>query len=212
MTNNIYREPSAERGLLVVVSGPSASGKGTVNRFVLSHEEFVYSVSATTRAPREGEVDGVNYHFITKDAFERLIAEDEVVEYTSYCGNYYGTLRRTVEEVLSSGKNLVLEIEVDGAGKIKQKFPDAVLVMLLPPSFAAQEARLRSRNTEDEETILRRLEQTKNEMQCLDLYDYVVYNRDGKAEEAAEDILSIVRAEKCARRRDPDAATRYFEA
>ena len=199
-----------ERGLLVVISGPSASGKGTVNRFVLEHEDFVYSVSATTRKPRVGEVDGVNYHFTTKDNVECLIAENEVLEYTCYCENYYGTLRAPAEKVLSEGKNLILEIEVEGAAQIHEKYPDALFIMLLPPSFKEQEERLRNRQSEDEATIQRRLEQTKREMKCVDLYDYVVYNRNGRAKEAAEDILAIVRAEKCARRRIPDVARRYF--
>lgn len=198
------------RGLLVVISGPSASGKGTVNAYVLRDEQFEYSVSATTRAPRNGEVDGKTYHFITKEAFEDLIAKGEVLEYTTYCGNYYGTLRSFVEKTLDSGKNVVLEIEVDGAMQIRSKYPDAVLIMLLPPSFAEQERRLRSRGTETEEVIEKRLTQTKNELPFADRYDYIVYNRTGAAEEAAKDILAIVRAEKCAIRRNPNIAKRYF--
>ena len=198
------------RGLLVVISGPSASGKGTVNAYVLRDEQFEYSVSATTRAPRNGEVDGKTYHFITKEAFEDLIAKGEVLEYTTYCGNYYGTLRSFVEKTLDSGKNVVLEIEVDGAMQIRAKYPDAVLIMLLPPSFAEQERRLRSRGTETEEVIEKRLTQTKNELPFADRYDYIVYNRTGEAEEAAKDILAIVRAEKCAIRRNPNIAKRYF--
>lgn len=198
------------RGLLVVISGPSASGKGTVNAYVLRDEQFEYSVSATTRAPRNGEVDGKTYHFITKEAFEDLIAKGEVLEYTTYCGNYYGTLRSFVEKTLDSGKNVVLEIEVDGAMQIRAKYPDAVLIMLLPPSFAEQERRLRSRGTETEEVIEKRLTQTKNELPFADRYDYIVYNRTGAAEEAAKDILAVVRAEKCAIRRNPNIAKRYF--
>ena len=198
------------RGLLVVISGPSASGKGTVNAYVLQDEQFEYSVSATTRAPRNGEVDGKTYHFITKEAFEDLIAREEVLEYTTYCGNYYGTLRSFVEKTLDSGKNVVLEIEVDGAMQIRSKYPDAVLIMLLPPSFSEQERRLRSRGTETEEVIEKRLTQTRNELPFADRYDYVVYNRTGAAEEAAKDILAIVRAEKCAIRRNPNVAKSYF--
>ena len=198
------------RGLLVVISGPSASGKGTVNAYVLQDEQFEYSVSATTRAPRNGEVDGKTYHFITKEAFEDLIAKEEVLEYTTYCGNYYGTLRSFVEKTLDSGKNVVLEIEVDGAMQIRSKYPDAVLIMLLPPSFSEQERRLRSRGTETEEVIEKRLTQTRNELPFADRYDYIVYNRTGAAEEAAKDILAIVRAEKCAIRRNPNVAKDYF--
>ena len=198
------------KGLLVVISGPSASGKGTVNAFVLADERFEYSVSATTRAPRVGEIDGKDYHFITKAEFERLIAEDGVIEYTFYCENYYGTLRSFVEEKRNAGKNVVLEIEVDGAMQVRKKYPDAVLIMLLPPSFKEQERRLRSRGTEEESVILKRLAQTRKEVPFADQYDYIVYNETGKAQEAAEDILAIVRAEMCAMRRNPDVATTYF--
>ena len=199
-----------KKGLLIVISGPSASGKGTVNEYVLQDERFEYSVSATTRAPRENEVDGKNYHFITREAFEALIAEDGVIEYTSYCGNYYGTLRSFVEEVRSKGKHVVLEIEVDGAMQIRKKYPDAVLIMLLPPSFAEQERRLRSRGTESEEVIEKRLAQTKKEVPFADHYDYIVYNETGRAEEAAQKILAIASAEQCALRRNPNVAEQYF--
>ena len=201
---------NAKRGLLIVLSGPSASGQGTVNALVLQDQGFEYSVSATTRAPRVGEVDGKNYHFITKEAFEDLIRDGGVLEYTSYCGNYYGTLRSFVEEKLNAGKNVILEIEVDGAMQIREKYPDALLIMLLPPSFAEQERRLRSRGTETEEVIAKRLSQTRKEIPFAERYDYVVYNRTGHAEDAAADILSIVRAERCAIRRNRDVAERYF--
>ena len=127
------------KGLMIVISGPAGSGKGTVNAHLLSSGEFVYSVSATTRAPRPGEVDGVNYRFISRDEFLSRIATGDMLEYTEYCGNFYGTPRKEAEEVLASGKNLILEIEVEGAKNIKAKYPDAVLVMLLPPSFKVQE-------------------------------------------------------------------------
>ena len=199
-----------KKGLLIVLSGPSASGKGTVNAYVLQDDRFEYSVSATTRAPRVGETDGESYHFITKEAFEDLIREGGVLEYTTYCGNYYGTLRSFVEGKLSEGKNVILEIEVDGAMQIREKYPDAVLIMLLPPSFKEQERRLRSRGTESEEVIAKRLSQTRNEIPFADRYDYVVYNETGHAADAADDILAIVRAETCAIRRNPNVAERYF--
>jgi guanylate kinase len=199
-----------ERGLLVVLSGPAGSGKGTVNAHLIGSGEFAYSVSATTRAPRPGEVDGVNYHFLTRERFEAMLQSGDMLEYTEYCGNYYGTPRAAVEEVLQSGRNLILEIEVDGAEQIKRRIPEAVLIMLLPPSFAVQEARLRGRGTETEEVIQKRLTRTREELKHLGSYDYVVYNHDGKTLECAEDIRRIVAAEKCALSRHPNAAEAYF--
>lgn len=199
-----------EKGLLVVVSGPAGSGKGTVNHKLLESEEFVYSVSATTRAPRPGEADGVNYHFIDRSDFEGRIARGELLEYTQYCGNYYGTLRSETEAVLASRKNLLLEIEVEGAMNIKRRYPEAVLIMLLPPSYRELEARLRGRATETEEVILRRMARAKEELEYLDRYDYVVYNRENRVDAAAEEICAIVTAEKCAMRRNPDAKERFF--
>ena len=159
MTANIMN-----KGLLIVVSGPAGSGKGTVNAHLLNSGEFVYSVSATTRAPRPGEIDGINYHFITKDEFKSRIERGDMLEYTEYCGNFYGTPKKEAEDVLASGKNLILEIEVEGAQNIKKKYPDAVLVLLLPPSYSVQEARLRGRGTETEEKIRLRLERAKEEI------------------------------------------------
>ena len=199
------------KGLLLIVSGPAGSGKGPVNARLLEREDFVYSVSATTRSPRPGEVNGVNYHFISREEFLQRIESGDMLEYTEYCGNFYGTPRREAIAVLESGKNLILEIEVDGARQVKEKFPDAVPIMLLPPTFATQEARLRGRATETEEKILARLARTRDELKDLCIYDYVVYNRDGEVAEAAEDILAIVRAEKLSLSRNPDAEKKYFE-
>ncbi len=199
-----------KKGLLIVISGPAGSGKGTVNARLLESEEYVYSVSATTRAPREGEVDGKNYHFISTWEFERRIREGAMLEYTNYCGNYYGTPLKEALEVLESGKNLILEIEVEGALNVKRLYPEAVLIMLLPPSFAVQEARLRGRGTETEEKIRERLMRTREELPEIYHYDYVVYNKDGGVEACADDIRSIVRAEQCAVKRHPDASEEYF--
>ena len=201
-----------KKGLMIVISGPAGSGKGTVNAHLLARDDFAYSVSATTRAPRPGEVNGVNYHFITREEFLSRIASGDMLEYTEYCGNFYGTPLKEAEEVLRSGKNLILEIEVEGAMNVKRKYPDAVLVLLLPPSYSVQEERLRGRGTETEEKILQRLARAKEEVALADRYDYVVYNYDGKADEAAAHILSIVDAEKCSIKRNDRVADKYLNS
>ena len=201
-----------EKGLIIVISGPAGSGKGTVNAHLLKTGDFAYSVSATTRAPRPGEVDGVNYYFVSKDDFENRIADGRMLEYTEYCGNYYGTPKEEALRVIEGGKNLILEIEVEGAMNIKRTYPEAILIMLLPPSFSKQEERLRGRGTETEDVILKRLERTREEVPFVNQYDYVVYNRDGGVEICAEDIRSIVRAEQCSVRRHKEASCEYFNS
>ena len=199
-----------EKGLMIVISGPAGSGKGTVNAHLLATGDFVYSVSATTRAPRPGETHGVNYYFVTREEFEGRIKDGGMLEYTEYCGNYYGTPKKEALEVVESGKNLILEIEVEGAMNIKRANPEAVLIMLLPPSFQKQEERLRGRGTETEEKILERLNRTREEVALVDNYDYIVYNEDGCDKEAAEAIKEIVRSEKRATKRNAQAADKYF--
>ena len=201
-----------KKGIMLVVSGPAGSDKGTVNALLLKRDDFAFSVSATTRAARPGEVDGVNYHFITREAFLERIDSGDMLEYTEYCGNFYGTPLKEAEEVLRSGKNLILEIEVEGAMNVKRRYPDAVLVLLLPPSYSVQEARLRGRGTETEEKILLRLARAKEEVALADSYDYVVYNYDDKADEAAAHILSIVDAEKCSLKRNSSVADKYLNS
>ena len=200
----------AKRGILTVISGPAGSGKGTVVKLLRATGNFACSVSATTRAPRPGEVNDVDYHFITKEDFEGRIERNEMLEYTCYCGNYYGTVLREAMEVLEAGKNLILEIEVEGAQNVKRLYPEAVLIMLLPPSFGVQEQRLRGRGTETEEKICARLARTREELPLIDRYDYVVYNHDQRERDCADDIMAIVRAESCATRRHPGASTEYF--
>lgn len=204
------------QGLLIVVSGPAGSGKGTVLKRVFDSKrhgkQFAYSVSATTRAPRPGEVDGVNYHYLTREDFEARIARGDLLEYTEYCGNYYGTLKSETEAVLESGRNLILEIEVEGAMNVKRQYPDAVAILLLPPSFAVQEARLRGRGTETEEKILARLSRTHEELALAENYDYVIYNHDGKIGAAVEDIFAIVRAERNRVMRGGNIAEMYFQS
>ena len=199
------------KGLMIVVSGPAGSGKGTVLADLRRDKAFAYSVSATTRAPRPGEVDGEHYYFLTREEFKKKIARGEMLEYTEYCGNLYGTPKKEAERVIESGKHLLLEIEVQGAKNIKRAFPHAVTVMLLPPSFAVQEQRLRDRGTESEERILGRLERTKEELQDLSDYDYIVLNPDGGIADATAQIRAIVKAAESAAERFPDLAKHYFE-
>ena len=198
------------KGLMIVVSGPAGSGKGTVNAHLIATGDYRFSVSATTRAPRPGEINGVNYYFITQEEFLSRIASGDMLEYTQYCGNYYGTPKKEAEETLASGKNLLLEIEVEGAKNIKAKYPQAILVLLLPPSHSVQEQRLRSRGTETEEKILLRLARAKEESAFADCYDYVVYNYDGRDKEAADKIISIVEAEKALVSRNPDIVKKFL--
>lgn len=199
-----------KKGLMIVISGPAGSGKGTVNAHLLKTGNYVYSISATTRAPRPGEIDGVNYYFVSREEFEKRIAEGGMLEYTEYCGNYYGTPKKEALEVIDNGKNLILEIEVEGAMNIKRVCPEAVLIMLLPPSFEKQEQRLRGRGTETEDKILARLERTREEVKLLPSYDYVVYNEDGCDKEAAAAIQEIVNSEKRATKRNASAVDAYF--
>ncbi|MBE6573011.1 MAG: guanylate kinase [Ruminococcaceae bacterium] len=202
---------SCKRGILIVVSGPAGSGKGTVlNKVFEKSKDFVYSVSATTRDPRPGEVDGVHYHFITKERFEALIAEGGVAEHTYYCGNYYGTLRTVIEKDLCEGKNVVLEIEVDGAMQIKNKIPDALLILVVPPDFATLEARLRGRGTNTEEDIKNRLERSREELKFFDKYDYVLVNYDNAIDEISDKFISIIEAEKSSTLRNKDFYNKFF--
>lgn len=188
------------KGLLFVVSAPAGCGKDTILEQVLAKTENVgYSVSATTRAPRPGEVDGVHYHFHTRESFEKMIEEGAVLEYTEYIGNYYGTPRKAVEDMLADGKDVILKIEVEGAMNIKKLFPECCLVFILPPSMAELERRLRKRGTEDEETILRRTAQARNEIDTAVNYDYFVVN--DALEDAVDDLIAVIRAEKCRKAR-----------
>ncbi len=191
------------KGLLFVVSAPAGCGKDTILEQVLAKDSNIgYSVSATTRAPRPGEVDGTHYFFLTREKFEQMIADNAVLEYTEYCGNYYGTPRKGVEEMLAQGKDVVLKIEVEGAMNIKKMFPDCCLVFILPPSMQELERRLRKRGTEDEETILRRTAQAREEIDTAINYDYFVVN--DALEDAVQDLLAVIRGEKCRKERNLD--------
>ncbi|MBO5090994.1 MAG: guanylate kinase [Clostridia bacterium] len=184
------------KGLLFIVSGPAGSGKGTVvNELIAKHPSLTLSISATTRQPRPGEVDGVHYHFISKEEFEQRINDGKMLEYATYSGNYYGTPQKEVEEAMREGKDVILEIEVAGAMQIKEKIKDSVAIMLTPPSRDVLEARLRGRGTETEDVIKWRLERAKEELSLMPQYDYSVINEDNKSDECAEMIYTIIKAE-----------------
>ena len=199
-----------KKGLLIVISGPAGCGKGTVRGHLTELADFEFSVSATTRAPRPGEVDGRDYRFISREDFKERIAAGEMLEYTEYCGNFYGTPKKEALDIINSGKDLLLEIEVEGASNVKNAYPEAVLIMILPPSHKVQEERLRGRGTEPEEKILERLSRAKKEIYEVLHYDYVVYNLDGKAEDAAKEILGILTAERASLARNPDVIKKFL--
>lgn len=187
---------NSKAGKLFVYAGASGVGKGTIMKELLKKDPSIrLSVSATTRAPREGEVDGREYFFVTKEKFEEMIKEDGFLEHASYCDNYYGTPKAYVDEQLEKGYNVFLEIELQGAQNVLRLRPDAVSIFILPPSVDELERRLRDRGTETEDAILKRLSQAKVEMGNADMYRYTVVNDD--LEKAVEDVLSIVRKETC---------------
>jgi guanylate kinase len=187
-------EKLRQKGLLVVVSAPSGCGKGTILAEIMKSDENYFSVSATTRAPRPGEVDGVNYHFLSREEFESRIAEERMLEYAEYCGNYYGTPADEVEKQRRAGKNVFLEIEVQGAMQIRKKCPDAVFIFIVPPSVETLAERLRGRGTETEEVIAKRVAEARNELLRAPDYDYIIVNDD--LDEAIDDLRTVLRAEK----------------
>lgn len=184
---------SMEKGLLIVLSGPSGVGKGTVRQelFKDTSLNLAYSISMTTRQPRYNEQDGVDYFFVSQDEFEKKIKNDELLEYAQFVGNYYGTPRSYVEQLLSEGKNVVLEIEVQGALQVMKKCPYALTVFLVPPSFEELEKRIRGRSTEKEEVIQERLAKASKEIATKDEYKYVVVNDEVLL--AKEKIAEIIR-------------------
>lgn len=190
-----------EKGLLIVLSGPSGVGKGTVRKAVFSQENtaFEYSISMTTRAPRQGEVNGVDYFFKTKEEFEELIKQGKLLEYAEFVGNYYGTPVDYVQETLNKGKDVFLEIEVEGAKQVREKFPDGLFIFLVPPSLSELKNRIVTRGTESEDVINDRMRVAKEEIEMMHLYDYVVEN--DKIELAVERINAIVIAEHLRRER-----------
>ena len=183
-----------KKGTFFVLSGPSGSGNGTVLKEVLrKSDRIVYSVSATSRSPRAGEVDGINYYFKSREEFETLIKADAFIEYTETYGNYYGTLKSEVEKAIENGKNIILEIDPVGARNVRAHYPDAVLMFLVAPDLEVLSSRLSGRGSESAETFKIRHDAALSEMENATLYDYVVVN--DFVERAADDILAIIRAE-----------------
>ena len=186
-------EKHKEKGILVVVSGFSGAGKGTIMKnLTRKYDNYALSISATTRAARSGEEEGKSYFFVSKDRFEEMIDRDELVEYAKYVDNYYGTPRKFVEDCLNEGKDVILEIEIQGALKIKKKFPDSLLIFMAPPSAEELRARLIGRNTEDEATVNKRLSRAIVEAEGVEAYDYILVNAD--IDTCTEKLHNLIRA------------------
>lgn len=184
-----------KQGILLILSGPSGSGKDTVLAELYKQNlGMVQSVSLTTRERRDKEVDGIDYHFVTKEHFSSLIENEELLEFAQYGNNYYGTLKSTVDNLLGEGKIAVLKIDVQGAGNIRKIYPDCVSIFITPPNMSVLESRLRKRASEDEDDVNRRLKIAYDELDRIGEYDYVVINDD--LETAAEEIKTIISAEK----------------
>jgi len=184
------------KGLLIVISAPSGTGKTTLTHMLLKEfPDMEFSVSYTTRKPRPGEVNGKDYFFVDRETFEKMIEEGDFLEWAEVYGNLYGTSKSQVLKALNEGKDILLDIDTQGALQVKKNFPEAVLIFILPPSFKELERRLRSRGTDDEETIEKRLKIARVEVERAPLYDYIVVN--DRLEKAYEKLKSIVIAEKC---------------
>lgn len=189
----------SEAGRLFVYSGPSGVGKGTVlTPYLAENPGMLLSVSMTTRAPRPGEVNGLDYFFVSREEFEQEIARGGLLEYAQYSGNYYGTPRAKVEDHLAKGRDVLLEIEVQGAMQVKESFPDAVLIFILPPAYETLRKRLLGRGTEPAEVVERRLTAAKEELGFAGRYDYVIINDD--LEKARAQLGAVIAAAKCERR------------
>ncbi|PKR78567.1 guanylate kinase [Halalkalibacillus sediminis] len=189
-----------ERGILFILSGPSGVGKGTVRKSLFEKDPALeYSISVTTREPREGERNGIDYFFKKREEVQKMIEADELIEYAEYVGNYYGTPKEYVEKTLDEGKDVFLEIEVQGAMKVRENFPEGVFIFLFPPSLEVLKNRIINRGTETEDLVLNRLKEAQKEIDMMDAYDYVVVNDE--VEKAVARIQSIVVSEHCKRER-----------
>ena len=181
------------KGLLIVISGPSGAGKGTVCKELMKKYNYNISISATTRSPREGEVDGVNYHFLDKKSFEEKLFRDEFLEYAQVYGNYYGTLKKGVEDELNKGNNIILEIDIQGALQVQKVYKNAVYIFLLPPSINELKNRILKRGSETESSFNLRFSSVGEELKYMNSYDYAVINDD--LDSAVEKVHSIINTE-----------------
>ena len=189
----MLRGERMKKGLLIIISGPSGVGKGTIRSYFMNDEslKLAYSISMTTRSPRVGEKDGVDYIFTTKEAFEEAIKNGELLEWAEFVGNYYGTPMEEVEKLRNEGKNVLLEIEVQGVTQVREKCPDALTIFIIPPNMEELEKRIRGRRSEPEEIVQQRLAKASKEMKMMDNYKYIVCNDDPKL--AADLISSIIK-------------------
>lgn len=200
-----------EKGILFVLSGPSGVGKGTVRKALFEKDtDLKYSISMTTRAIREGESEGIDYFYKSKEEFEKLIDENKLLEHAQYVGNYYGTPRDYVEETIEAGYDVFLEIEVQGALQVKENFPQGVFIFLFPPSLEELKNRIINRGTETEDLVKNRLHAAKEEIDMMDAYDYVVVN--DKIDNAVEKVQAIVKSEHCKRERVAKQYRKALEA
>lgn len=186
----------SNRGVLIVISGPSGAGKGTICKALLEKHENIYlSVSATTRAPRAGEVDGINYYFLTKEFFEEKVQQNGFLEYANVHGNFYGTPKVNVEKMLEEGKDVILEIDIQGALQVKENFSEGVFIFILPPSMEELKQRIIKRGSETEESLMTRFKNAYKEINYVSKYNYAVVN--DTLDIAVSKVESIIAAEKC---------------
>ena len=198
----------SRNGLLLIISGPSGSGKGTIVQELQKQCNLFVSISATTRAPRPGEVDGRSYYFLTREEFQQRLQAGGILEYNEYCGNYYGTPKKELEEQLSMGRDAVLEIDVNGASQVMKSYP-TVSLFVLPPSWEVLEQRLRKRGSEDDATIRSRLQEAKRELQHAGAYDYLILN--GELQDAVDQVRAVILAEKCKMKANLEFVKGVFE-
>ncbi|OOB79046.1 MAG: guanylate kinase [Epulopiscium sp. Nele67-Bin001] len=181
-------------GLKIVLSGPSGSGKGTIVQELLKDGNYKLSISATTRKARTGEVDGVHYFFKTQAEFEDMIDHEQLLEYACFCNNYYGTPKAFIDETVSSGADILLEIEIQGALQVKRKYPEAIFIFIMPPTFDELKSRLKGRNTESDEVINQRLARAREELMLFKEYDYIIINDN--LQDAVDKVIAISLTEK----------------